>query len=167
MGIYKAPVINTRYRKVVNHFHFKPQSYATEARPTESEVTSIVNSSVGLRKVKNLNNTYSTIQAHVQSIKSREFDTQELKKRKDSKSRYQNICSAGDGSTQELLDQNLAPGTEWQQKKAQREASYQQYYEQKVIQKRAQDQSQYRSRQNNSSVKGFGSLQSSVQTSSI
>ena len=74
MGIYKAPIINTRYRKVVNHFQIKPSSYATEARHTESEVASNVNSSVGLKKDNKLNSTYNTIHTHVQSIKSREFD---------------------------------------------------------------------------------------------
>ena len=32
MGIYNAPVVNSRYRKIVNHFHNKSKSNATEFR---------------------------------------------------------------------------------------------------------------------------------------
>ena len=50
MGIYKAPVVKTRYRKVVNHFHAKPKSQAPDEKIKPSELNTNQNSSVIIKK---------------------------------------------------------------------------------------------------------------------
>ena len=47
MGIYKAPVVSNRYRKIVNHFNNKPKSYATD-KFVISDPTLNMNSSINL-----------------------------------------------------------------------------------------------------------------------
>ena len=51
MGIYKAPVVKNRYRKIVNHFHNKPKSFANEGKNNTPEMTTTLNSSINLKKV--------------------------------------------------------------------------------------------------------------------
>ena len=48
MGIYKAPVVSNRYRKIVNHFNNKPKSNATD-KFAISDPTLNMNSSINLQ----------------------------------------------------------------------------------------------------------------------
>lgn len=48
MGIYKAPVVSNRYRKIVNHFNNKTKSNATD-KYLISDPTLNMNSSINLQ----------------------------------------------------------------------------------------------------------------------
>ena len=77
MGIYKAPVVKTRYRKVVNHFHAKPKSQAPDDKITSSELNTNLNSSVILKKAryKTSNRTQRTAgHAKIENTPSRESE---------------------------------------------------------------------------------------------
>ena len=62
MGIYKAPVVKNRYRKVVNHFHSKPKSHAPDDKTITNEQSTNLNSSVISKKnrYQNSNRTQRT-----------------------------------------------------------------------------------------------------------
>ena len=48
MGIYKAPVVSNRYRKIVNHFNNKPKSNVTD-KYVIGDPTLNMNSSINLQ----------------------------------------------------------------------------------------------------------------------
>ena len=75
MGIYKAPVVKNRYRKIVNHFHNKPKSFANEGKNNTPEMTTTLNSSINIKKAQNSNNfnqTSRTLHTRVDTVSSRE-----------------------------------------------------------------------------------------------
>ena len=49
MGIYKAPVVSNRYRKVVNHFNNKAKSTVNDGKFATSDPTLNPNSSINLQ----------------------------------------------------------------------------------------------------------------------
>ena len=49
MGIYKAPVVSNRYRKVVNHFNNKAKSTANDGKLASNDPTLNPNSSINLQ----------------------------------------------------------------------------------------------------------------------
>ena len=135
MGIYKAPVVKNRYRKIVNHFHNKPKSFANEGKNNTPEMTTTLNSSINLKKAQNSNNfnqTSRTLHTQVETVSSREDEKDELNQRNDIAShKNMNLLASNDQS--DMFGQpSVTPDIIYRHKsKAQREQSYKQYYDQK------------------------------------